>query len=171
MTMPPGLRKLVLTVHITSSVGWLGAVSGFLVLAVVGVTSHDAGLVRAAYVVMDVLGWLVIVPLGVGSLLVGVLQSLGTKWGLFRHYWVLIKFLMTTLAVVILLVHMQPVGQLARAAAETTLSSTDLRGMRMQLIADAGAALLVLLVATTLGVYKPRGITPYGLRKPRESQP
>lgn len=35
-------------------------------------------------------------------------------------------------------------------------------------MADAGAAMLVLLVATTLSVYKPRGLTRYGQRKLRE---
>lgn len=34
----------------------------------------------------------------------------------------------------------------------------------MQLIADAVAALLVLLAATILSIYKPRGVTPYGQR-------
>jgi hypothetical protein len=29
MTMTPGLRKFALTAHVTSSVGWLGAVAAF----------------------------------------------------------------------------------------------------------------------------------------------
>ena len=37
--------------------------------------------------------------------------------------------------------------------------------MQIQLVADAGAALLALLAATSLGVYKPRGMTSYGRRK------
>lgn len=60
---------------------------------------------------------------------------------------------------------MQPTSHLADVAAETILYSADLRGLRIQLVADAGAALLVLLVATTLAVYKPQGVTPYGQRK------
>jgi len=87
---------------------------------------------------------------------------------LFRHYWVLVKFLITIPATILLLVHMRPVGHLARVVAETTLSSGDLAGLRIQLIADAGAAMLVLIVATTLSVYKPQGLTPYGRRKQRE---
>lgn len=31
--MNPRLRKLTLTAHVTASVGWLGAVTAFLVLA------------------------------------------------------------------------------------------------------------------------------------------
>lgn len=165
MTMTPWLRKLALTAHVTSSVGWLGAVAGFLALAVVGLTSPDAQTVRAAYLAMELTGWYVILPFSLASLLTGLVQSLGTTWGLFRHYWVLIKLLMSVVATVLLLVHLQPTSWMARAAAEATLSGDDLRGVRIQLVADAGAAVLVLLVASTLSVYKPRGLTRYGWRK------
>ena len=163
--MTPRLRKFALTAHVTSSVGWLGAVAGFLALAVAGLTSPDAQMVRAADLAMELTGWFVIVPLSFASLLTGFVQSLGTEWGLFRHYWVLIKLLIAVLATVILLVHMQPIAYIAGVAAKTTLVSSDHRQVRIQLVADAGAALLVLLVATTLSVYKPRGLTPYGWRK------
>jgi hypothetical protein len=38
MAMTPRLRKFALTAHVTSSVGWLGAVAAFLALAVAGLT-------------------------------------------------------------------------------------------------------------------------------------
>jgi len=165
MTLTPRLRKFALTAHVTFSVGWLGAVAGFLALAVAGLTSRDAQMVRAAYLAMELTGWFVIVPLSLASLLTGLVQSLGTDWGLFRHYWILVKLLIAILATIVLLVHMQPITYLGGVAAETTLSSADLRGLRIQLVADAGAALLVLLVATTLSVYKPHGMTRYGRKR------
>ncbi|GHG01888.1 hypothetical protein GCM10018777_10730 [Streptomyces albogriseolus] len=168
MTMNPRLRKFALTAHVTSSVGWLGAVAVFLALAVVGLTSQNAQTVGGAYLAMELTGWLVLVPLSLASLLTGVVQALGTSWGLFRHYWVLFKMLITVVATVLLLVHMQVVGHVADVAAGTNLSSGDLVGMRIQLLADAAAALLVLLVAVTLSVYKPRGLTRYGWRKQHE---
>ncbi|MGI5254264.1 hypothetical protein [Actinacidiphila glaucinigra] len=82
---------------------------------------------------------------------------MGATWGLFRHYWVLIKLVMTVLAIALLLLHMQVVDQVAGAAAQSALSRSDLAGMRVQLVVDAGAALMVLLVAVALSVYKPRG--------------
>ncbi len=157
MTLAPPVRKLMLTAHITFSVGWLGAVAVFLALAVTGLTSHDAPLVRAAYLAMGLSGWFVIVPSSFAALLTGVVQALGTPWGLFKHYWVLVKLLLTVAATVLLLVHMQPISYLAEVAAKADLSSTELRGMRVRLIADAVAALVVLLAATTISVYKPWG--------------
>ncbi len=168
MTMTPGIRKLSLTAHVTFSVGWLGAVASFLALAIAGLTSEKEQMVRAAYLAMELTTWFIIIPLSIASPLSGLVQSLGTQWGLFRHYWVLIKFLITIPATIILLVHLRPIGHMARAVAEKTLTDGELAGLRMQLVADAGAALVVLLVATTLSVYKPRGMTAYGRRRLRD---
>ncbi len=169
MTMTPSVRKLALTAHVTSSVGWLGAVAAFLALAVAGVTSEDAGTVRASYLAMDLVGWFVIVPCSLAALVTGLVQSLGTQWGLFRHYWVLVKFLLTIAATILLLLHMGPVGRAAALASERVLSPADLGGLRIRLVGDAGLALLVLLVNTTLSVYKPWGITAHGRRRLRNA--
>jgi hypothetical protein len=171
MTMPQRLRKIALTAHVTFSVGWIGAVAAFLVLALAGLNSQDSETVRAAYLAMELTGWLVIVPLSLASLLTGLMQSLGTVWGLARHYWVLIKLLITAMATVVLLVHMQPIGHMADAVRQATLSDGELGGMRIQLVADAGAALVVLLVAVALSIFKPRGMTRYGRRRLRGGTP
>jgi hypothetical protein len=165
MTMGPRLRKLALTAHIAASVGWIGADAAFMALAIAGLTSRDGQLVQAAYLAMGVIAWTVVVPLSLASLLTGLIQSLGTKWGLFRHYWVLVKFLIALVAITILLVHTQPIRLLASAVAEAALPSAHLREARIQLVVAAGAGLLVLLVNTVLAVYKPRGLTPYGWRQ------
>jgi hypothetical protein len=158
MTTKPGVRRFLLTTHIVSSVGWLGAVAAFLALALAGLVSPDVPKVRAAYVAMELLTRFVIVPLCVASLLTGIVESLATPWGLFRHYWVLFKLLLTVASTVLLFVHTQPIRYAASVAAATTSTSTGLGSVGTRLAADAGAAVVVLLVATTLGVYKPRGV-------------
>ena len=166
--MGPRLRKLALTAHVASSVGWLGAVAGFLALAVAGLTDPDAQTARATYPAMELIARFVIVPLAFASLATGIVQSLGTPWGLFRHYWVLAKLLVTVLATTVLLLQMGPIGHAADAAAQTALSGAELREARTSLVAHAGGGLLVLLVPVALSVYKPRGVTRYGLRKQHE---
>lgn len=162
--MPPGVRKLALTAHVTTSVGWLGAVAAFLALAVAGLAGEDDPTVRGAYVAADVVTWAVIVPLCLASLVTGVVQSLGTPWGLIRHWWVLIKLVLTVAATGLLLLHTQPIGQLSRVASSGGPLGADLDGMRLQLLVDAVAALVVLLGATVLAVVKPRGLTGIGRR-------
>jgi hypothetical protein len=172
MTLTPRLRKFALTAHVASSVGWLGAVVAFMALAVAGLSSHDAQLVRASYLVMELTGWFVLVPFSLASLLTGLVVSLITPWGLFRHYWVLFKFLITVVATIVLLLYMPTLGYLTDVASATAVSSGGLSALRNPSpVLHAGAALLLLLVATTLSVYKPRGITPYGWRKQHEQHP
>jgi hypothetical protein len=170
MSMSRRFRKLALTAHVTASVGWLGAVAGFLALAIGGLTSQQSQTVGATYLAMELIIWSVIVPLSLASLVTGLVSSVGTEWGLFRHYWVLAKLLLTVLATILLALHTQPVGRVASLAIEKTLSSADLRQVRIQLLADAGAALLLLLVNTALGVYKPKGMTQYGWRKQHQQK-
>jgi hypothetical protein len=117
---------------------------------------------------MELIGWFVIVPFSLAALLAGLVESLGTQWGLFRHWWVSVKFLLTTGATIVLLQHMPAVTRMSGVARDMTLSVTDFRALRIQLVAHAGSGLLVLLAATVLSVYKPWGLTPYGLRKQHE---
>jgi hypothetical protein len=168
MTLTPRLRKFMLTAHVASSVGWLGAVAGFLALAVIGLTSEDAQTVRGAYLVMEPAAWLVLVPLAFASLLTGLVQSLGTPWGLFRHYWVLFKLLINLFATIILLMYMGTFRLMAAVAADQNADLSLVRNPSP--VVHAGAALLALLVATTLSVYKPQGMTPYGRRKRHEQR-
>lgn len=168
--MPPALRKLALVVHITASVGWIGAVAGFLALAVAGLMSQTPEVVLGAYVAMDVVVRYVIVPLSMAALVTGLVQALGTTWGLFRHYWVLIKLLLTAVSTLLLFSHTPPVSFMAGVVLATPLAPDDLRALRIDFILEAAAAILVLLVITVLSVFKPRGLTPYGRRKVGEQR-
>jgi hypothetical protein len=163
--LPPGFRKLALTAHVAVSIGWAGIVAGFLALAIAGLVSSDVQVVRASYVAMDLTYRMVVIPLGLASLTTGVISSLGTDWGLLRHYWVVVKLLLTIPTVCLMLVHVQPVRYAAYAATATMLADADPGGLRVQLVVYAVAALFVLLTATVLSTYKPRGRTRYGARK------
>jgi hypothetical protein len=164
LQLAPSLRRFALTAHVTCSVGWLGAVVAFLALAVIGLTSQDPGMVRGAYLVMEPAAWWVLVPLAFASVLTGIVQSLGTSWGLFRHYWVVFKLLIAVFATIILLVYMRTFALMAAVAADPTADLGLVRNPSPLL--HAVLALLALLVATTLAVYKPFGLTPYGRRQP-----
>ena len=165
--MTPALRKLNLTAHVAFSVGFLGAVASFLTLSIAGLTSHDAETVRGAYLSMNLIGQFVIVPLCFAALLTGIVQSLGTEWGLFRYYWVLLKLILTVGSTVLLLVHqfvaVARAARLVSAAAAGTMPSVGHLGM--ELVTKAGLAIAVLIVIMTTSIYKPWGLTPYGRRK------
>jgi hypothetical protein len=164
--MTPALRRLTFTAHVTSSVGWVGAVMAFLALAVIGFTSNDEAKVRGAYLLMAPAAWFVLVPLAHASLLTGIVLSLGTSWGLFRHYWVVLKLGITVFSTVILLIYMGTFRQMAGVAADPVWDLAAVRNASP--IVHAILALVLLLTATVLGIYKPFGMTDYGRRKHRE---
>lgn len=171
--MIPALRKVVLTTHVVVSVGWLGAAAGVLALGITGLTSEDARTVSAAYLGTEVIWRFVIIPLSLAALVTGLVQALGTQWGLFRHYWVLAKFVLTTVAVILLLLHTSSLLPALTAAATDASANAHSSGAhggmppRIHLVVAAGGTLLLLLATTTLSIYKPWGKTRHGRDKVR----
>jgi uncharacterized membrane protein len=163
MIMPPLWRKFALTAHVTASVGWMGGIAAFLALGIIGVTTENAQVARGAYLVMEPAAWWVLVPFAIASLFTGIVISLGTTWGLFRHYWVLFKLAINVFATVVLLEYMQTFRQMAAVAADPSATLDSVRNPSP--ILHAVLALLLLLVATVLAIFKPRGVTAYGRRK------
>jgi len=169
MRLSPGLRKAALAAHLALSIGWIGAIAAYLALDLTAATGADPQVLRAAYLGMGYIADSVIVPLALGALLTGLLVSLGTKWGLLRHWWVVVSLALTTFATVVLLVETGTVAAYAAVAADPTASDTELRALGTTLVHSVGGA-LVLLVVLVLNIYKPPGLTPYGWRKQREER-
>lgn len=172
MMMSPWLRKLMLTIHLVLSIGWIGAVIAYLALDVAAVATSPTDTSRGALMAMEFLIRTVIVPLALASLVTGLVMSLGTQWGLIRHYWVVLSFVLTVLAVVVLIAHVPDVTALTRGEDMTSVGHSggghggdQQRSGPAGDFLHAGGGLVVLLAVTVLNVYKPRGLTPYGWRK------
>src|SRR5918999_5901528 len=135
--MSPALRRLALATHLTFSVGWVGAVIGYLALDLTVATSGDPLVLRAAWISMGLVVAWTIVPLAIAALLTGLVMALGTRWGLFRHWWVLISFVLTVVATVVLLSEAGVVSRSAAAAAAAT-TSADMRGITPTLLHSVG---------------------------------
>jgi hypothetical protein len=168
MGFAPALRRFTFTTHVTTSVGWIGAVLVFLALAAIGLSSQDERTVRGTYLVMAPAAWFVLVPLAHASLLSGIALSLGTPWGLFRHYWVVLKLLITAFSTVILLIYMGTFRQMAGVAADPVVELGLVRNPSPMV--HAILALVLLVIATVLAIYKPFGMTPYASRKVAKSR-
>lgn len=164
-------RRITLTAHVVTSVGWLGAVAASLALAVVALTSDDVDVVGVAYPAMELIAQYVLIPLSIASLLTGIVQSVTTRWGLVRHHWVVMKLGITVLSVVILLAYAQTLGGLAEVSRQEAVRGDDLDELRSGSAAlHAGGGLALLLAATVLSVFKPRGVTRYGQRRQRHDR-
>ena len=163
--MGPATRKTVLVVHVLSSVGWFGAVAAFLALGLEGLASAEPRLVGGVYLATQLITWYVIVPMGVLAFASGLVQSVGTPWGLLRYWWVLFKLVLTSGALVLLFLH---IGIVDTAAAHVGANGMSGMGsteqVRLQLVVDSAAAAAVLAITTLLSVAKPRGETPFRRR-------
>jgi hypothetical protein len=166
--MQTGARRALLTIHIVVSVGWIGAVAAFLALNIVALTTDSAELSRSMYAAMNVTGLYVIVPSSLLTVITGIVQGLWTQWGLLQHRWVLTKLVIGVLATIALLLHQFTA---VSTAAHHALHGMDPRPFGVQLVADASVAIVLLLVATILSVFKPWGLTRYGQRKRDAAEP
>lgn len=166
MTMPRRLRTAMLAVHLTASVGWIGGVVAYIALGLAAVTAVDDQTIRGAWIGMEIIGWYAIVPLAAASLVTGLVMALGTRWGLFQHYWVVISLILTVVALAVLLLHMPDVTAAVDVA--RTATGQDLAALGGDL-AHPSIGLVALLVVLVLNIAKPRGLTRHGLRRQRSS--
>ncbi len=155
-------RRANLVLHVILSVGWLGAVLAYLPLAITGLTSVDPDTVKGTYRAMEQIGWFAIVPLSLGAFISGLIQSLITDWGLFRHYWIVVKLLLTVVSTTVLMLHMPLVSRVASMASTMTLPLAPPGTLQKQLLFHAAGGLAVLVVITVISIFKPWGRTPFG---------
>src|SRR5262249_26814949 len=143
-----------------------GAAVAYVPLVVAVLSSDDQRVVREAVLVMNSVDWFVIAPLAYLALATGLVMSLGTPWGLFRHWWVVFSLLLTLAAVFVLNEYCVLLRSRAAVASNPTLSNSDLGRLK-----DPGHAvhnlggIVVLLVVVVLNIYKPRGVTRHGWRE------
>ena len=149
MRLVPRWRKAVLTVHVVTAVGWLGVDLTLLALGVGGLTGADPEVV---YPAQSLVGRMLFAPLSVLVWLVGVVNAVGTPWGLFRHRWVLVKLLLTTAMLGLVLFLLLP------ALTEAGDLAGDLpRRDRVTMVVAPSVSSSLLVFATVLSTYKPWG--------------
>jgi hypothetical protein len=145
--------KLLITTHVVVSVGWLGVVYGKLMLGIAAMTAGDPATALGLYAAMQVLN-LAFPPVAVATILSGALLSLGTRWGLIRHVWVVVKIVLTfgVISTAVGLADRFVVRSLPAApGTAATAPPTDL------LLVVTAAHLLMLITAAVLSYFKPWG--------------
>lgn len=158
--LTPRWRKAMLTIHLVSSVGLLGADCAVLALAVTGWLGADPVTV---YPAAHLLGSVLILPFALAALVTGVLLGLLTRWGLFRHWWVVISLVFTVAGTVLAILVLVP----SLDAAATTAAAGQVPADRLGIVKDSSAAASVLILTTVLSVFKPLGRLRLGSTKHR----
>ncbi|HEY7060597.1 MAG TPA: hypothetical protein VII06_03900 [Chloroflexota bacterium] len=163
--LSPAQYKLALTAHVMVSVGWLGAVFAKVVLGLAALTHAAPAVAAALFVAMGAVN-VAYPPLAIGTIVSGVVLSLGTKWGLLHHYWVATKLVLT---VGVIATAVQLTDRLTRQAVPAGLAdaatSLSMPAAPTLLLALAVVHLLMLGAATVLSIYKPWGKTWWARRQ------
>lgn len=162
MVISVAARKALLAAHLTASIGWIGAAGAYLALGIAAELSTNPETIRGAWTAKELVGWYVIVPLAVAALTTGIAMAIGTRWGLFRHYWVIFSLALNAFAAVVLVLHMPTVTLTAGHA--RSAGPADLNNFGGDIVHPT-IGLGVLLSVLVLNIYKPRGLTRYGQRK------
>jgi hypothetical protein len=148
-------------VHVVASVGWLALMLCLLILGATALATDDAGTLRTAYRAMGMLGDALIVPLSLLTLLSGVVLSLGTSWGLFRYYWVAVKFWLTLAAtaasVFALTARLHEAVHAVQRHPTGPIAAMHLGFVRYNTVIVPAVALLLYLAMVVLSVFKPWG--------------
>ncbi|GAA4151713.1 hypothetical protein GCM10022251_19060 [Phytohabitans flavus] len=151
MTISQPWRKALLTLHVVSSVGWLGADMVLLTLSIAGRTGADPAVV---YPAIGLVGSVLLVPISVVSWLVGLASALLTKWGVLRHWWVVVKLAVTTILTALVLFALWPGLREA-----TDLGAALPQETRDQLLIAPSVSFVALTALTAISAYKPWGRT------------
>ncbi|MEV6290518.1 DUF2269 domain-containing protein [Streptomyces sp. NPDC051896] len=159
--LPPRARKSWVVVHVVASVGWLALMLCLLILGATALATDDAGTLRTAYRAMGMLGDPLIVPLSLLTLLSGVVLSVGTPWGLFRYYWVAVKFWLTLAAtaasVFALTARLHEAVHAVQRHPTGPIAAMHLGFVRYDTVIVPAVALLLYLAMVALSVFKPWG--------------
>jgi hypothetical protein len=159
-TLSRPVRRINLVLHVAVSVGWLGMDAVLLVLGATAALTGDPELTRACYLAMDAAGGLMLVPIALLTLLTGLVAGMGTKWGLVRYWWVLVKLVLTLAAATASIFLLR--ANLASAAAETGMPLPDLGRYELDLVIAPTVALVLYTTMVVLSVLKPWGRTGWG---------
>ncbi|WP_084735691.1 hypothetical protein [Actinophytocola xinjiangensis] len=160
--MPQPVRRTVLVLHVMTAVGWLGVTFADLALGATALTTDSPELQHSMLNALGVIADVVLIPIAWIAFATGLLLALGTKWGLVRHKWVLTKFLLTTVVVLLTTFSLVPELQSRRDAVETTAADQLVTLDDMALVSAGIVSTSVYTICVLLSVVKPWGRTRWG---------
>ena len=154
--LSPRARKVTLTVHIAAAGMWLGLDLALGIVVVAALTADAVGAAAAAATIAAFATW-PLASAGVLTLATGVILGVGSKYGLVRYWWVLVKLVLNIVLVVLVLLVLTPgveaLGVLGRSAlAEGTPPDAPATLLFPPIVSSTAV-----LIAITLSVFKPWG--------------
>jgi hypothetical protein len=163
--LTPAARKVVLVVHVISGIGWMGVDIALVVLLITARTTNDALLVISGLTAIRMIVPMVVPPLSLSILVTGLMLGLGSRWGLVRYWWVLVKLLMSIIMTVLVFVSLIPGVNSITIRFTPDMSAEAVRAglgtLPTMLLFPPVVSFLMLGFATVLSIFKPWPYTPW----------
>lgn len=163
--LTPTWRKMILCLHVISGIGWMGVDIALLVLLITARTTDEPALVASGFNAIRIIVPVAVPPLSLAILATGLLLGLGTPWGLLRHWWVLVKLILSLIMTVLVFVALVPGVNAINVRVAGDSSADALRAtlgdLPTGLLFPPVVSFLMLGVATVLSIFKPWGRTPW----------
>lgn len=156
--LSPRLRKVTLLAHILSGIGWMGADIALFLLLYSGLTTDDGQVAASCYIAVAVFVPIAVPALSLGMLGTGLLLGWGTKWGLLRYWWVVVKLAMGVILTVLVFVALVPgINDMPRGDATASADAVRdrLGSAPTQLMFPPIVSFTMLGIAAVLSVFKP----------------
>ena len=159
--LTPTTRKWLLLSHIVTAVGWLGLNIGNLTLAVTGLTTGDPTTQHLALGAMYLVGGPLLVPVSLLAYGSGILLGYYSRWGVLRYRWVLVKFVLTSVAVVLIPLSLLPgLEELSALVAVTPADQlVDVGDLGTSMLSAGIVSTSMYVTCAVLSVLKPWGRT------------
>jgi hypothetical protein len=171
--LTPAARKAVLVLHVVAGIGWMGVDIALLVLLITARTTNDAALVVSGFNAIGMIVPIAVPPLSLSILGTGIILGLGTRWGLVRYWWVLVKLLLSLVMTVLVFVSLIPAVSNMTVLSATTISADAVRAslgtLPTMLLFPPIVSFLMLGVAAILSIFKPWHRTPWSSESGPES--
>ena len=163
--LTPVARKAVLVLHVVAGIGWMGVDIALLVLLITARTTNDAALAISGFNAIGMIVPVAVPPLSLGILVTGLMLGLGTRWGLVRYWWVLVKLLLSLIMTVLVFVSLVPAVSGIAILTATTISADAVRAslgtLPTMLMFPPVVSFLMLGAAAILSIFKPWQRTPW----------
>ena len=160
MAMSANAQRILKLAHIITACSWLGGNFALLIISFVRLNIDDGRVLLGVNIAGMWVDYIVVIALGaLGCLITGLIYSLGTAWGFFKHKWVIAKWILTIAMIVYGISFLGPskteMLALNKELLDAVLTSTRYKEVEMMHLLGSPLQIIGLIISVIISIYKP----------------
>ncbi|CAH1201890.1 hypothetical protein [Paenibacillus sp. JJ-223] len=154
-------KCIFVAIHVISASSWIGGTLGMLLLGLYLYSAANGEQLAYTLASMEIIDENLLKYPALMTLLTGILLSIWTQWGLVKHYWIVIKLILTLTTILIGIFFLNHwTASLVDMVSETgfaTLQDHNFRSKWLAILLTASFNLLCLFIMVFITYFKPFG--------------